>query len=66
MASISAFQADGTGSSPVIYSKYADVAELADAVDSESTDRKVVQVQVLSSVPFKSAYSNFILESTFN
>lgn len=47
-------------SSLVIYSKHAGVAELADAVDSESIGRKVVQVQVLSPVPFKSAYSNLI------
>ena len=32
-------------------SKHADVAELADAQDSGSCDRKVVQVQVLSSAP---------------
>ena len=30
---------------------YADVAELADALDSGSSNRKVVEVQVLSSAP---------------
>ena len=30
---------------------YADMAELADALDSGSSDRKVIQVQVLLSAP---------------
>ena len=37
----------------VINNCRADVAELADAQDSGSCDRKVVQVQVLSSAPPK-------------
>ncbi len=35
---------------------YADVAELADALDSGSSSRKGVEVQVLSSAPFSITY----------
>ena len=35
----------------VLLSFYADMAELADALDSGSSDRKVIQVQVLLSAP---------------
>ena len=38
-------------SSVLFDEEYADMAELADALDSGSNDRKVVEVQVLLSAP---------------
>ena len=38
------------------HGRHADVAELADALDSGSSSRKGVEVQVLSSAPIKSVF----------